>query len=601
MGGVMKETVMRRLGALLLLLAVGLAPTAANAWWNKAWSYRKQITIDATPSGVNVAGPVGRIPVLVRLHSGNFSFKDAADNGSDLRFVGGDDKTPLTYHIESFDPLLGVGTVWVDVPAVAGGTKTSLWLYFGNKSAPAGVDTGGTFDADYTLVFHYDSAAGTAPTDKTANKNNASNASAGVNDGGIVGRAARMTSGLPITVPASPTTAITAGSPFTFSTWVKPDAGATGALYARHEGASNLVIALAGGVPTVTTSGGTPVSLRGTAALAPGQWSHVAVTFDGKAAVLYVGGHPVANAAGALPAFAGPELIGGDNGAGLAGEVDETRTSKVARPANVLLLDAAGQGQEGKLTVFGKDEEQGSGGGVIGFILNSVSSLDWGIIGLCMLLLASAIGVIIWKAGYIAKIARANADFQRLYRRMEGDLESFDEMSLPPAQTAALKLSPLARLYDAGMVEVEHRRTLYGNKPLSDEAVIAIRSELDAQQTMENQRLDQFMVLLTIAISGGPFIGLLGTVIGVMTVFGGVAMAGDVNVNAIAPGIAAALLATIAGLAAAIPSLFGYNYLNSRISAISDEMRVFVDRVVARLAETQSHKATPPPLKIAAE
>ena len=100
------------------------------------------------------------------------------------------------------------------------------------------------------------------------------------------------------------------------------------------------------------------------------------------------------------------------------------------------------------------------------------------------------------------------------------------------------------------------------------------------------------MVLLTIAISGGPFIGLLGTVIGVMTVFGGVAMAGDVNVNAIAPGIAAALLATIAGLAAAIPSLFGYNYLNGRITKLADDMRVFVDRLITRLAEMQHERST---------
>jgi biopolymer transport protein ExbB len=118
----------------------------------------------------------------------------------------------------------------------------------------------------------------------------------------------------------------------------------------------------------------------------------------------------------------------------------------------------------------------------------------------------------------------------------------------------------------------------------------------------ENQKLDKWMVILTIAISGGPFIGLLGTVVGVMTVFGGVAMAGDVNVNAIAPGIAAALLATIAGLACAIPSLFGYNYLNGRISALADQMRVFVDRLITRLAEMQSDAAyNPPPLPLAAE
>jgi biopolymer transport protein ExbB len=58
-----------------------------------------------------------------------------------------------------------------------------------------------------------------------------------------------------------------------------------------------------------------------------------------------------------------------------------------------------------------------------------------------------------------------------------------------------------------------------------------------------------------------------------------------VNVNAIAPGIAAALVATVAGLAVAIPALFGYNYLASRIKVISADMQVFVDELTSRIAE----------------
>ena len=101
----------------------------------------------------------------------------------------------------------------------------------------------------------------------------------------------------------------------------------------------------------------------------------------------------------------------------------------------------------------------------------------------------------------------------------------------------------------------------------------------------EQQRLNNLMVLLTIAISGGPFIGLLGTVIGVMITFAAIAAAGDVNVNSIAPGIAAALLATVAGLSVAIPSLFGYNYFQTRIKETMSEMAVFVDEIVTRIAE----------------
>jgi biopolymer transport protein ExbB len=70
-----------------------------------------------------------------------------------------------------------------------------------------------------------------------------------------------------------------------------------------------------------------------------------------------------------------------------------------------------------------------------------------------------------------------------------------------------------------------------------------------------------------------------------MITFAAIAAAGDVNVNAIAPGIAAALVATVAGLAVAIPALFGYNYLASRIKVISADMQVFVDQLTSRIAE----------------
>lgn len=70
-----------------------------------------------------------------------------------------------------------------------------------------------------------------------------------------------------------------------------------------------------------------------------------------------------------------------------------------------------------------------------------------------------------------------------------------------------------------------------------------------------------------------------------MITFAAIAAAGDVNVNAIAPGIASALLATVAGLAVAIPALFGYNYLASRIKNISSDMQIFIDEFVTRVAE----------------
>lgn len=582
-------------GAALALLLLATVPAQAEGWWQDAWSYRKVFTIDATGTGLNLAGAVGRTPVLVRLHSGNFSFADAAENGSDLRFVAGDDKTPLTYHIENFDPLLGVANIWVDVPKVSGGEKTPIYLYYGNKSAPTAVNTGGTFDSDYTLVLHYDEATGTPTRDKTAYGNNPRTSPSDANDASAIGRGAKFAPGGAITIPASPSLAVAAGAPLTFSTWVKTATPEASAALFQHGG---LTVALVNDVPTVTTGA---ITIAAPQPIAAGQWNHVVAVANGETIKLFVNGVEAGSAAGALPALEGDIAIGGTANQPFSGELDETRLSKVARPAAMIAADANVQGAQNKLLVAGEDQKQaGGGGGVLGFIFSHISGLDWGIIGLCMALLLGAILVMVSKARYLAQVDGANQMFLKRYRRMDGDLLPLSKIDLTPAERATFPKSPLARIYDSGIEQVDARNTRYGNRPLSGETVEAIRSELDAQQTTENQKFDRLMVLLTIAISGGPFIGLLGTVIGVMTTFGGVALAGDVNVNAIAPGIAAALLATIAGLSAAIPSLFGYNYLNSRISTISDEMRVFVDRLVTRLAETQAHRADPP-TRLAAE
>jgi biopolymer transport protein ExbB len=153
--------------------------------------------------------------------------------------------------------------------------------------------------------------------------------------------------------------------------------------------------------------------------------------------------------------------------------------------------------------------------------------------------------------------------------------------------------STLYRLYHHGVRELNKRvagKTVSAQRAqvLSHQSIDAIRAAMDASMTRLQQSLSSQMVLLTIAISGGPFLGLLGTVIGVMITFAAIALSGDVNVNAIAPGTAAALAATVAGLSVAIPSLFGYNWLNSRIKSITADNRVFVDEFVTRVAEQYS-------------
>lgn len=142
---------MRSLGARVigiclagLIAMLVLMPSPAKAWWNDDWSLRKKITIDSSAAGANITDQIGTTPVLIRLHAGNFRFSSAKEDGSDLRFVAGDDKTPLKYHIEKFDPLLAEGLLWVAVPNVAPGAKTDIWLYYGNKKAVSVADAKGT-------------------------------------------------------------------------------------------------------------------------------------------------------------------------------------------------------------------------------------------------------------------------------------------------------------------------------------------------------------------------------------------------------------------------------------------------------------------------
>jgi biopolymer transport protein ExbB len=579
---------------LLLLLPV-LAPTPAAAWWQTDWSFRKQITIDTTPKGANIVAPAGRVPVLIRLHTGNFSFSDAQDNGTDLRFVGSDDKTPLAFHVESFDPLLGVATIWVDVPDFPAGSAKQIWLYYSNKKATPGGDVAGTFDADYTLVYHFDDAAGAAPKDKTAYGNNAQSAPSGIDEGAIVGKGARFSGAGAITVPASPSLAIAAGGAFTFSAWVKTDVSqARAGLYVRRDGASSLVVGIDQGLPFVEVGGARVAAAK---PIAKGQWTHIAAAADGKAIALYVNGQGVGQTPGALPALNSVTAIGGEapNAVGggaptvsFIGEMDEVRLSKVARPAALILADALGQGPETRLVTFGVDEKQaGFSFGYFGIIVKSVTIDAWVVISILGIMAVTSWFVMWTKASYVGAVDKGNDTFLDLYRSQGGDPLTFDDAALRPAQRRRLASSSIYRIFRAGADEMR-RRASRGPLTLGAEAIEVIRALMDATLVRENQRLARSMVLLTISISGGPFLGLLGTVVGVMITFAAIAASGDVNVNAIAPGISAALLATVTGLAVAIPALFGYNYLIIRNKNVTANMQVFVDEFVTRTSELYS-------------
>ncbi|WP_312406559.1 MotA/TolQ/ExbB proton channel family protein, partial [Brevundimonas sp.] len=290
---------------------------------------------------------------------------------------------------------------------------------------------------------------------------------------------------------------------------------------------------------------------------------------------------------------AGPATLG----AGFRGEVDEFRVAGVALPQSVFQLAAASEGQGARLLSFDTAEQTESGGhNYFGILFKALTIDAWAVIVILGLMLALAIWVMISKGLLLGRTARANEDFLNAYRQSARGSNGHDGLGvLPPALA---EHSPLARLYQIGRQELGVRLAegqASGSRfAIRPQSIAAIRSALDAGQVREGQKLNKWMVLLTIAISGGPFIGLLGTVLGVMITFASVAAAGEVNINAIAPGIAAALLATVAGLAVAIPALFGYNYLLSRVEDISADNQIFVDELEKRIAETwQDAPASP--------
>ncbi len=101
-----------------------------------------------------------------------------------------------------------------------------------------------------------------------------------------------------------------------------------------------------------------------------------------------------------------------------------------------------------------------------------------------------------------------------------------------------------------------------------------------ARQTL---RYESSMVFLASIVSGAPFLGLLGTVWGVMEAFSAVSMLQNVGISALAPGVTAALLTTIAGLIVAIPSVFGYNYLLSNTRVLVTEIENYASTLADRI------------------
>jgi len=550
------------------VMAVAL-PLSAQASWD-AWSERRVVNIDTSAAGAEITAPLSDVAVPVRLHSGNFDFLTASPDGSDIRFVGGDGKTPLKFHLERYDGINELALAWVQVPQIApNAAEQPIFVYFGNPAAPAEVGASAIYDKATRAVFHF-REGDERPQDASANAIVAQGPLA-IEKAGLLGASARF-DGNAMALAAAPALKLEATGGLSFSTWLRlADVAPPATLY--RQGA--VAITMAQGRLALQGTGA--AEEVGGGSLLPNTWHHVAVTVGNGQATIFVDGAQVARGAAMLPDVQADVLIG----EGLVGLLDEVQIASVARSAEWIKLAVATQGPEGKAVTVRSAEAAAAGddhGSYMGVLIDNLTLDAWVVIVILAVMFVIAAAVMVAKSFMIGKVDKHNRKFLKRFRDATNDLLSLDRDVQHPQ-------SSLFRLYQAGLREVRRRTDAEGRVSLTGASIDAIKAAVDADMVRETHKLNAKMVLLTIAISGGPFLGLLGTVVGVMITFAAIAAAGDVNVNAIAPGIAAALLATVAGLAVAIPALFGYNYLASRIKNVSADMQIFVDEFITRIAE----------------
>ncbi|MEQ1600459.1 MAG: DUF2341 domain-containing protein [Methylophilaceae bacterium] len=547
----------------LWCVMVGLLPLSGYAEWNKDWTHHQKISLNA--QGVSPA--LTQFPVVLRLHSGNFDFTNANADGSDLRFIAADDKTELKYHIEKFDALNELAVIWVQLPKLDAADKEAhFWLYSGNDKATASADSKATWDAHTVAAFHFAEKALFQDSSATGL---VASGEISVQKAALLGEAAVFT-GKPFVIPTNPAISRAAGAGYTWSAWIKPASlPQSASLYnqsdAIHLKLDGQQLSLHIGAKTIT--GGE---------IKAAVWQQVAFSMEGGKASIFVNGIEVGT--GDAPvADAASDIKIGD---GFNGEMDELEIAKVARSTGWLKLAASAQGMDSQLLKVEEsagEEEEGETN-YIGILVSSLTIDAKVVIGILAVMFAISAYVMLQKARLVSSTDKDNHRFLTRFHHAGNEILALDK-------DAHFPNASLYKLYSAGLREIHKRQKEGEVLSLSGASMDAIKASIDAELVRETQRQNSGMVLLTIAISGGPFLGLLGTVVGVMITFAAIAAAGDVNVNAIAPGIAAALLATVAGLAVAIPALFGYNYLASRIKNITIAMQIFVDEFVTRVAE----------------
>jgi biopolymer transport protein ExbB len=588
---------------LLLILAVLLFSTRAHAWWNEDWPSRLPISVEAVKGTNPAAANLTQVPVLIRLHAGNFEdFFSIKEDLSDLRLVGPDDKTEIPFQVDHFDLMSQVLLIWVVLPEFSVDKPNKLFLYYGNQNA-AQLDNARINFGNAAAVLHFNDMSGVA-ADASLSGSVVALTEATVSQNGMVGRATAFSKESQLSVQLNKPWKQSDGGAVSF--WLKGADSSDGNVLSLSNTANINLQFMANELQL--SVGAEKFSVPGTAE--KGRWHHVGLRVDSGNLEVLINGELKATAS--LSSVASAEftnIIFGKTAAGngFQGELDEVAVIASATTKEQLSWAYKNQGMgDASVTVSGA-EQLGTGGhaAVYGVIINSMDHISWVVVAIMAVMMVIGWIIMVAKWLYLRAVNADNRAFLKEYAKLGNrdpamldydPKDNEDEYSDMHPITQAIfgphdryQSSPIFHLFHRGMKEVKTRLgtslSAQGSGHLTPQAVSTIRAALDAQMTREIQKMQSKMTFLTMSVSGGPFIGLFGTVAGVMITFGAIAAAGDVNINAIAPGVAAALVATVGGLLVAIPAMFGYNWLSGLIKDAIADMRVFADEYVAKLAE----------------
>jgi biopolymer transport protein TolQ len=186
--------------------------------------------------------------------------------------------------------------------------------------------------------------------------------------------------------------------------------------------------------------------------------------------------------------------------------------------------------------------------------------------------------VMISKAIQMRQAKKLNGFFTAEFRSQKAVLDVFD-------RKVQAEACPLFMVYKAGSVELDARlKTPEGRKKqMSLKGIEHVKRTMENAVAQESLKLESGLILLAIAVSGAPFLGLLGTVWGVMSTFGHIAQQGSASLATMAPGVSAALITTVAGLLVAIPSMFGYNWLVHNLRVLTVELDNFAQEIMSKI------------------